>query len=173
MGAAAPIALGATAIGGVMNAAGSLQQGAAESAAAQFNAERATRNAYFAGLQMDWENQNAAEALQDVGRQESATIGAGRSAFAAGNVKVGEGTAFTWEQSVRKMANEDRARVTENLSRRRLALEQEQSDYLDEASLLRARAKSAKTSGRIGALASMLGTGGRFASMYTQMYPSM
>ena len=166
MGAAAlPLAVGSMVAGGLLGAYGAEQQGEAANAAAQFNANQARRNVALAQMQMAFQEDQAGATKQAIQRKAAAITGQGRAAYAAGNVKVGSGSELSWERGVAEMAREDVAGVDERTAFQRWQSEHEQQDYLTQAAFDESQGQYALQAGNINAFASLLGAGGRIASM--------
>lgn len=178
--AAVPIMVASTVGGGLMGMYGAHVQGKAAElqgeasmAAAQANASIARNNAALAAQQMQYEREAAFLKARAIGREAAKVRGAGKAAYAAGNVQVGSGSALSWERSVSALATEDLAALGRQTEMKIAALQTQRQDYLTQAAYGLAQggyaqqaAGYAQQAATISGLGSLLGMGSQLGTFF-------
>lgn len=160
VGAAATTAAGiAAAAAPYLAAAGAVAGGIAQKQQADFQSKQAQTNADIA-LQKARDEEVQGQHERDALRLNAAQmLGEGRVGFAGGNIMVGggTGTSFNWEQDLARSLELDLAQSRENATRRATGLERESTNFMREASSLRAAGRNAMVAGVIQGGSSLLG----------------
>lgn len=160
MGLATALAVG----GGLFSAAGSIMQGRAQSKAYEQQAKIASQNARLARLQGIRELEKGARDEQRFRRKARQFQATQRSALAASGVQMG-GSALNVLADTASGIEEDASMIRFNTLQNKWQRDVQATNFLNEASAMRANASNAKTAGYIGGFASLLSTGARIAGM--------
>lgn len=131
------------AAGAAMSAYGSLQQGKAQAAAANYEAQVAQNNARLA-------LENGAVQEQAQRQQMQGLIGQQRAAYAASGVALDSGSALGVIEGTARQGELDALTI-------RADARQQAQNFRSQATMGRFSARNAKTSGMLGAVGSLLG----------------
>ncbi len=160
MGLATALAVG----GGLFSAAGSIMQGRAQSKAYEQQAKIASQNARLARLQGIRELEKGARDEQRFRRKARQFQATQRSALAASGVQMG-GSALNVLADTASGIEEDASMIRFNTLQNKWQRDVQATNFLNEASAMRANASNAKTAGYIGGFASLLSSGARIAGL--------
>lgn len=184
MGPALPIvAIATTVAGGAMSAIGSIQQGKAAAAQAQYqagiaqiNARQAEQNQILANQNAKYIEQGTAREMDDGARELRSVVGAQRAAMAANGLLVDSDTNAALQENTASLGNRRIDRIRESGGRQaygqRIGAYNSALDRtmaLTRSDAYRASGSAAMRAGQIGAITSILGAGSRAASMYGDM----
>lgn len=149
-----------------LNAAGQVQQGQANAAAAGYNAKVAAQNAE---IQTQNANFAGAKGEQDVAAQSAKTkaaIGETLAAQGASGVDVNTGSSVNIRESEAKLGMLDALTVRSNAAKEAYNYQVGASQETAQAQLLRQQQKADKTGGYLNAFSTVLGGAGK-ASQYS------
>ena len=168
---AAPMAMvgmGATALGGITGAVGSIFSGQAQSNMYTYQAGIAQMNAQIA-------KQNASYALaagevsaQQQGMKTRAEIGQTKATQGAGGLQVGSGSNVQVQKSEKEIGDENAALTRANAARQAYGFQVEAVQDTAQSQLDLMAAENAKTAGTIGAFSSLLGGGASVSSKWLE-----
>lgn len=150
-GAAAGVAIAATAVGTIQGIQAERQAADANRRISRKNAERAREEARLARIQGE-------EAVLDVQRESERLEGAQRAAFASQGIAVDRGTAAMFQQDVARAAAEDITTIRNNAALRAMGYEFEAED-------IRAQSALAQQESRFRQISTFLGGVGRIADI--------
>lgn len=162
------LVIGSALLGGVVQTVGSIQQGNAAKAQADYAAGVAANNAVLA--------QRAAQDARDRGaveearkRQETRQLIGRQNAVLAGNgVLVNQDSALDLTADSAAFGELDALTVKSNAQREALGFETQGMNFQNEASLNRLRGANAQQAGIMGGISSVLGTAGKVAGTWYQ-----
>ena len=172
MAIAAPLALGAGLLGGVMGGIGQMQQSSAQSQMYQYQAGLSAQNAAI-------QKQNMAYALQQ-GEQEANRSGM-RSRFQEGQIKTGQaasgfnvntGTDVNVQQGQKLVGQMDQAAIRSTAAKRAYDYDISSIQATDQASAYTASAKNVQAAEPIQIASSILGTASSVGSKWQAMQSS-
>lgn len=153
--------------GKILQIGGGVAQGTAQYRGTQAQATKFGFDAQVAQNNAELARQDqliAAEAGQversNISKAEQAVRGQGRTAFAAGNVRLDEGTALEFDIAAAEQAAVEREQSKDNEALRKQRLETERQGLLAEAKYLRKARKKTERSGKLqfgGSIASAVG----------------
>lgn len=167
MGAAAvPIMIGATVLGGITQAYGQIKAGDAEKRQASYEAEVLRNNAAIAYMAADDTLEKNKVVVQERGVQTAQTIGEQRAAGAAQGVDVNQGSITELAVDAARIGALDEKTATENAKRQALAYIMQGKSFEKEAEAALIRGRDAKSSSRISAIGTLLGTAGSVATKW-------
>lgn len=148
-----PVTLTLALAGMGVSAAGKAMQAKAQREAGKYQQKVAENNAIVAGMQATQRIAQAREQKRKLGLQTAAVRGKGRLAFAAGNVRLGVGSALDWEMDVDAAKALDYDSIDYNAALDVWGLQNQAQNFRAEGELARHR-------GRMGARATLVsGTG--------------
>lgn len=139
-------------VGGVVGTAGQFQSDMARAAQMRFESQMDLRNAELARQDIDIAREAGQVDRANIAKDEAQVRGAGRVAFASGNVAVDEGSALDFDIAAAEQAAAEReaSRDAEELAVHRL--ETERQGLLASAGLKRRAAKTQKRAAKMGAI---------------------
>lgn len=150
----------------VMGAAGSIQQGQAAQASANYNAKVADMNAKIAERQARDAVERGQIEEQQQRMKTSQVIGQQKAAMAANGVDLGFGSPLDTLVDTATMGELDALTIRANTYREERDLRQQGLNYTGQASALRAEGKNAAAAGRLNAFGTILGSGAKAYSQY-------
>ena len=152
-----PLSLAGSALGGLTSAVGAIQSGAAQSAAAGYQAQVAANNEKIA-------QQNAAQAtatgavqVEQQGIKTKAEVGAIKAAQAASNIDVNTGSALDVRSSAAALGELDALTIRSNAEKQAYGYETQATSFAGQQSLAESEASEAEIGAGIGAFGSVLG----------------
>lgn len=143
--------------------AGSRMQTKAAEQAAAYSAAVAANNAKIAEWQAQDAEQRGELAKDDLKRGVSKLKGTGRTAFAAGNVMIGTGSALDWEMDVAEESTLEELKIDHNTEMEAWGLRNQDTGQ-NQANMMQYQAKATKSAGNIATIGSLLSLGSQFAS---------
>jgi multidrug resistance efflux pump len=166
--AVAGAGLGATALGGVVGAVGSIFGGSAQSSAYNYQAQIAAMNAQIAKQNANYDLAVGEVQAQQQGMKTRAQIGATRAQQGASGLDVNSGTNVNVRSSEAEIGAEDQALIRNKAAYTAYGQEVTAAQDTAQAQLDQMSASNAQTAGMLGAATSILGAGGSFASQWTK-----
>lgn len=162
------VGLGATLAGGMLSAAGNMQQGAAEQQMYNYRAQVARINADIDRQNAAWSRTKGEVEATQYGMKAAQQRGAIQVAQAASGLDVNSGSNKDVQNSQEKIKNMDLSTIRSNAAK--VAYDYETKATMDEnqASLDVMAGQNAKTAGNIKAFSSILGTVGTVSSKWQQ-----
>lgn len=144
-------------VSAVAGVAGSLAQGGAQSAAANYQAQVATNNAILAGEQATMASQAGYEQTAEKSLQGAQQLGQIKAAMGANNVDINTGSNVNVIGSQRAASQLASQTVQANAQKAVFGYQNQQQQYADQANLYKAQAQSDQTAGMIGAATHIIG----------------
>lgn len=160
------ITLGATAVGSITQAAGSIFGGLAGSAAYKYQAAIAQMNAKIAQQNAQYETAVGEVQAQQQGMKTRAEIGQTRATQGASGLDLNSGTAVSVRASEAELGAEDQAMIRSNAARRAYGQEVIAAQETAQGQLDTMAASTSQTAGEIGAFSSILGGVGSFSDKW-------
>jgi hypothetical protein len=165
--AMAAISLAATAASTVVGFMGSMQQGRAAQAQANYQAAVSRNNAQIA----EWQAQDAIKRGQEEEdqhrRKVSQVIGAQRAGFGASGFDLGDATTIDILGDTAAMGEYDALTIRSNAAREAWGYRVQGSNYMAEAGLQTARGASARSAAAWQGVGDLLGGATKFGSQYS------
>jgi len=149
--------LAASAIGGGVSAYGSMQQGAAQSAAYTYQAGIAAINAQIADQNAKYAYMVGEQKAQKAGMQTRSIIGATKAQQGASGLDVNVGSAVDVRAAEADLGAENVGVIRNDAARTAFGYQVEEQQQLTQAALDRFAASNARTAGYVGAASSILG----------------
>lgn len=168
---AAPVAvagIGMTALGGITQAFGAEQQGAAQAAMYNYQAGIAQMNAQIAKQNADYETALGEVQAQQQGMKTRAEIGETRAAQGAGGLDVNTGSNLAVRASEAELGAQDQAMIRSNAARRAYGQMVEAAQDTAQSNVDMMAASNAKQAADINAFSSILGAGSSVSSKWMQ-----
>lgn len=157
------------AIGGVLGAVGTYQQGQAQAASYEHAAKTAEINAAIKERQAHEEVLAGAEQEKKLRMKISGLKGEQRAIMGASGFAPDTGSALDTSLDTSEQGMRDVETLRYNAQNRRLNAVDESNQYKDQALWNRSAASSAKQAGMIGAVTGLIGTGATVASSWYKM----
>lgn len=161
------IGIGASVLGGVVGAAGALESGAANSAAATYQAQVAANNEKIAQQNAIGAEAAGSTQVEQAGLQTKALVGAEKAAQAASNIDVNSGSALDVRSSAAALGQLNALTIRSQAEKKAFGFETEASQFAGQEGLEKSLASQAQLAGGIGAFGSVLGAAGGVAGQYT------
>lgn len=161
-----PIAIGTTALGGILGAVGQRREGKALKAQATFQAAVLRNNKLLTDIKAKEVLEEGAIAQQQRQLQVGQIIGEQRASFAGRGVVVDEDTAFDLLLDAVRIGKLDEIAIQTNADREALALKMQGANFETQARQAEAAGKAAATAGLFGAAGTLLTTAGKVASKW-------
>lgn len=156
-----------------LQAEGQAAQYAAQAKANEYSAMVADNNAAIAEMQAKDAVIRGEQKKQDLAREVGQVRGTGRTAYAAGNVQVGSGSAMDWEQDLSAQATRERIAIDRNTDLEQWGFKVQAQNERNQAGLARVGAANAtaaggiaKSGGGLAATTSLLQTARLFADQF-------
>lgn len=160
-----PVMMAMMAVSGGLQIAGQQAAARAQQSAANFNASVARNNATIA-------EQNVRKVQLEGARQEESQriktanmIGAQQAAFGASGADVSSGSALDVQGATAALGQSDLLTIRTGTNAREAGLHQQATDFTNQASLLVAQGKNARTAANYESAATLLKTGTSMASL--------
>lgn len=150
-----------------------VKQGQAASAAAEYEAQIAERNAKQAENEKVLTSEAAAIERRRLGQRVAAERGQRIANASAMGLDPGFGSVADIDADLHQAYRIDRSIVGKNEIADLQRLDLEQADYRDGATLSRARGKSAKSAGNLAALGAVLGGAADVSASWIEQHPSI
>lgn len=152
-------------VGGVAQGYAGLQAGLGEADKLEFDASMARRNAELARQDQLLAAEQGAVERSNITKQELATRGEGRAAYAGGNVRVDEGTPLEFDIAVAEQGAAERERSKDEQAMAVHRLETERRGLLASARMGRRAARRTRHGARLGFAGGLMQTvGGAMSS---------
>ena len=158
----------ASVLGGVVGAAGSLESGAAQSAAATYQAQLAASNEKIAQQNATQAEATGSAQVEQEGIKTKAEVGAIKAAQAASNIDVNSGSALDVRSSAAALGQLDALTIRSNAEKTAYGYETQASQFAGQESLEQATAQQAQLAGGIGAFSSILGAASGVSNQYSR-----
>lgn len=142
--------------GTALGVVSAVQEGRAQSAAYQNQANAADQNAKIAERQAVTAAQNGAQEEKEMRRRGAATIGAQKTAFAASGIDSGSGSATDVINDTSSQNELDALAIRKNSANQVWGYQADQTNYKNQASASRTAAKNARTAGNLNAFGTLL-----------------
>ena len=162
-----PIAIGTTALGGVLGAVGQRREGRALKEQATFQAAVLRNNKLLTDIKAKEVLEEGAIAQQQRQLQVGQIIGEQRASFAGRGVVVDEGGAFDLLLDAVRIGKLDEIAIQTNADREALALKMQGANFEIQARLVEAKGEAAKEAGWFGAAGTLLSAAGKVASKWS------
>jgi hypothetical protein len=166
--AVAGVGLGATALGGITGAIGSVFGGQSQAAMYNYQSQIASINAQIAKQNASYDVAVGEVQAQQQGMKTRAQIGATRAQQGASGLDVNSGTNVSVRASEAEIGSEDQALIRSNASKAAYGDEVIAMQDTAQSSMDQMAASNSQTAGVLGAFTSILGAGGKFGSQFTQ-----
>ena len=166
--ALAGVGMGASALGGVTGAIGSLFQGQAQANMYNYQAGVAQVNAQIAKQDATYATQGGEVEAQQSGMRTRAEVGATRAGFGAGNLAISSGSPSKVIASETEIGQQNEALIRANAAKRAYGFEVGAAGDIAQAGAYRAAAKTSLAAGDIGAVSSIIGGAGQVSSKWLQ-----
>jgi hypothetical protein len=160
------LALAATAVGGVVSAAGAMQQGAAAKQAADYQAAVARNNQIIASQNAVQTRQAGEIEAQTASMRSAQAIGAAKAKAAASGLDVNQGSPVDVRDSAAQIGMLDALTIRNNALVKATGQENQSNAYGAEATLDTMKGRNAESAGQIGAFTSILGSASSFGSKW-------
>jgi hypothetical protein len=167
-GAVAGASLGATALGGITGAVGSIFGGQSQSAMYQYQAGIAAMNAQIAKQNAAYETAVGETRAQESGMKTRAQIGSTRAQQGASGLDVNSGTNVSVRASEAELGNFEQSIIRSDAARRAYGQEVVAAQETAQSQVDMMAADNAKTAGLLGGFTSILGGASSFGSKYLQ-----
>jgi hypothetical protein len=167
-GAVAGASLGATALGGITGAVGSIFGGQAQSSMYNYQAGIAAMNAQIAKQNAAYETAVGETRAQESGMKTRAQIGATRAQQGASGLDVNTGTNVSVRASEAELGSFEQGVIRSDAARKAYGQEVVAAQETAQSQLDQMAASNAKTAGLIGGFTSILGAGSSFGSKFLQ-----
>ena len=167
-GAVAGASLGATALGGITGAVGSIFGGQSQSAMYSYQAGIAAMNAKIAQQNAAYETAVGETRAQESGMKTRAVIGATRAQQGASGLDVNSGTNVSVRASEAELGSFDQALIRSDAARKAYGQEVVAAQETAQSQLDTMAASNSQTAGMLGAFTSILGAGSSFGSKFMQ-----
>lgn len=167
MGAMAAIPLVMAVAGTAMSAAGSIQQGNAQAASANYQSQVAANNAIISEQNAQAATAAGEAAVQSQQRRTASTIGATRTIQGASGLEVNSGSNAAVQNSESELGNLDALTIRNTYARTAYGYRAQGNNYTAQAALDEASAKNSQLSGYMGAIGSIVGGGSSVASKWS------
>jgi hypothetical protein len=158
----------ATAAGGGVKAFGSYESGQATQAQMAYQAQVANNNAIVAKRNAQWDIQAGEAAANDRGMKTRAQVGSAVAQTAAGGVATGVGSAALDVAGIRQIGDLDTMRIRSNASRQAYGDEVQATSDTAQSQLDTLEGSQAAEGGDLGAIGSLLSSGGTVGGQYGQ-----
>ena len=150
------VGIGASALGAITGAFGSMQAADAQSKQAQYQAQVADNNAIISQNAAKSESATAAESIEQQGLKTRSQVGAIKAAQGASNIDVNSGSAVDVRSSAAELGELNALTIRSNAEKQIYGLNTQASSYTGQATVDRAAAANASSAGGIGAFGSIL-----------------
>ncbi len=161
-----PIAIGATALGGILGSVGQVREGKALQKQATFQAAVLKNNKLLTEIKAKDVLEEGAIAQQQRQLQVGQIIGEQRASFAGRGVTVDEDTAFDLLLDAVRIGKLDEIAIQTNAEREALALKMQGANFETQARLAEAKGEAAEEAGLFGAAGTLLFAAGKVASKW-------
>ena len=161
-----PIAIGTTALGGILGAVGNVREGRALKEQVTFQAAVLRNNKAIALLGAKQAIEEGKLAAQQRQIQVGQIIGQQRASFAGRGVVVDQDTAFDLLLDAVRIGKLDEIAIQTNAEREALALKMQGASFETQARLAEAKGKAAAEAGIFGAAGTILKTAGSVAEKW-------
>lgn len=145
-----------TGLGTAFGAVSSIQQGKAQSAMYQAQANTADQNAKISEKQAEISAQNGADEEQRVRNRTAAIAGSQKAAFSASGLDTAQGSPLDVLTDTNTQGNLDALSTRTNAANQTWGYQAEQNNYNNQAGAMRSAASNASQAGTIGAFTSLL-----------------
>lgn len=145
------VAMGLGAAGAAVSAIGTIAQGQATANAANYSAQVAANNAKIAGQNAEYAIASGQQKAFNTSLKNAARFGAIKASQAAGGVDVNSGSAVDVQKSERALGQLDAETVLNNAQLTAYGYRSQQTSFLAEEGLDRAKAEQAPIGADIGA----------------------
>ncbi len=163
------VALGVAVAGAAVSAYGAYNQGQAQKANADYQAQVAANNAKIAQQNVTWTEQSGEAKVAAKGMQTSQAAGTIKAAQGASGIDVNSGSASQVRTSVAKLGALDALTIRSNTSREAFGYEVAATSDQAESGLLRQEGSQAQTAGDINALGTFLNDSASAAGSYGKL----
>lgn len=169
MGPALPfIAIGASVLGGVIQADGQAQQARAASQAAAYNAQVSERNSKVALQNADLAMQAGNTQIEQQELKNRAVFGEVRANQGASGIDVGSGSFKDVRKSVDVLGQEDALNIRANAVKEAYGYQTQAQGYDAQGNLQKAESKNALTAGNYAVAGTLLGSASHAGSQWEQ-----
>ena len=141
-----------SAFGGIMQAKAGFDEGMGQAQRFKFDSIIARRNAEMVKQDMLLAREQGIAERSNISRAEHELRGEGRVGYAAGNVRVDEGTPLEFDISAAEIAASERSRSRDDEAIRLARLETERRGLLAESRMMRSAAQRTRRGARVGAV---------------------
>lgn len=162
------VALGATALGGLVSAGGSLMQGAAQKKMYDYQAGVAQINKKIALQNSDYAKQVGEVQAQQSGMKSRFQAGQIKTAQAASNLDVNSGSAKDVQESQAELGQHDQAIIRSDAAKKAYGYQVEATQQTAQSQIDTFAGKNSQTAGEIGAVSSILGASSSVSSKWLQ-----
>lgn len=164
----APLSMGLSTAGTMINAFGQKAQGEATSRMYSYQSGVAQVRSRMARENRDYSLGVGEKELLSLGLASRARMGKIRAAQAASGIDIGSGTPAKVQESQETIASLDLATLRDNIARRAYGYEVEEWEADKQAGLYSMAGANAKRAGKIGALGSLISGAANVSSKWTQ-----
>lgn len=160
--------MGASLLGGITQAQGSLAEGKAQMEQNYYQAGVAKLNADIAKQDEEFALNKGEQEAQIAGLRGGQVLGQIKAAQASGNIDVNSGSALAVQKGQKMAIDLDRAQITSNAAMAAYDYNAKAADFQAQAGLYELAGTDAAKAGQIKAESSILGTVGSVASKWSQ-----
>jgi hypothetical protein len=165
-----PLVLAGVGLAGTaLSAYGSYEQGQAQSASAQYQAQVAANNAKIARQNAVLEIQSGETQATNVGLKTRAVVGQEKATQGASGVNVNKGSAVDVRAGTEETGMLDALTVRSNAARRAYGYQVSATSDTAQSQLLQRQSEQAETAGDIGAFASLISGASTVGGQYMKM----
>jgi hypothetical protein len=165
------IALISTVASGVMGVVGSIQQGQAQAAQADYTAQVARNNAQIAQQNAEYAAQAGEASAQAQDMKARAALSSMRAAQSASGLSLDSPSLQDIYGGSEQVFALDRANIVQNAALRARSYQTQGASYEAEAGLQERRGSDVRTAGYMGAAGSLLSGASSFAAKWDKFYP--
>lgn len=162
------ISAGASIIGGVVSAVGSIQQGQAAKQSADYNAKVASANAQQAKNNATMAANAGEEQAAIQSQKTKAAVGSTLANQAAGGIDVNSGSAVDVRSSEADLGQLDALTIRSNAAKEAYGYQTQASNFTAQSGLDTAEGKNAQATGNLGAISTFLGSAGSAATNFAK-----
>lgn len=162
------IGLGATALGGVTSAFGSIATGKSQKAMYDYQSQVAQLNSQIAKQNAEYALGEGSAQAQKFGIKAAAQGGQIRASQASAGIDVGSGSAAKVQESQKMLAHMDMDTIRSNAAKTAYNYETQSSQFESQANIYQMAGENASKAGMINAASSIVGTIGSVSSKWLQ-----